>query len=217
MMAGKHLKRSGRIRPGPISAKDVRKRSDLIIRVATHEFLMNGFEDATLAAIAKRCRISKTTLYDLFESKEALFSHVAAASIRSFQYDIQKAVHIRRPFKSVLRDVVEVMVHTMRAEQPRNLLRLVVAERDRFPSIGRLTLERTYELLRPLGEYLKAASGKNGLAGNEAQQLAYHLMSMSIGGFGCLLIGSDEAHEDASAWIDSVVQLFTDRFPAKQL
>jgi len=212
-MASRTARRETRIRPGPVSAAEADERSRTIIRTATEEFLSKGFEGVTLAEIAGRCRISKTTLYALFESKEALFSHVAIASIENFRYDIQKALDVKRPFKDVIQDVVELMVETSRMAECNSLLRLVVSEGKRFPAIGRLVMHRTYELLGPLGSYLQTVSGKRKLTSDEALQAAYHLMSMSVGGFGYLLVKPDTLYGDAAVWIKSIVQLFIERFP----
>lgn len=213
MKGARIRRRENRIRPGPVSAAEADERKKFIIRTATEEFLSKGFEGVTLAEIAGRCRISKTTLYGLFESKEALFSHVAIASIENFRYDIEKALDLKRPFRHVIHDVVELMVETSRVGEGNNLLRLVVAEGKRIPALGRLVMQRTYELLSPLGIYLQAVSGKRRLTSDEALQAAYHLMSMSVGGFGYLLVKPDALFGDSAAWVKSVVQLFIDRFP----
>ena len=208
----KRLTRAGRVRPGPVDAAAVRKRTEFIIKVATEEFLSQGYEGTTLASIANRCRISKSTVYDVFGSKEALFGHVAIASIADFSYDIQQALGGSRPFEDAIRDVVRLMVDTMRFKS-RNLSRLVVCECERFPSVGRLTLKRTRELLRPLAQYLKDTSNDKRLTIEQASQFAFHLLSMAIGGFACLIVEADKVYGDTDAWVDSVVQVFVKSFP----
>jgi AcrR family transcriptional regulator len=214
MSASVVARRSGRVRPGPVSAAEAVERRELIIKVAGEEFLDKGFEGATLAAIASRCRISRTTLYELFESKEALFMHVSAANVTNFTYDIQKALDLQRPFEAVIKDVVELMVETSSKGPGGAMLRLVIAERDRFPTLGRLTHERGLEIMQPLAAYLKAVSGKDGLTTEEASHFAYHLTSMAVGGFGFLLVKPSLVYQDTSAWIKSVTQLFIAGFPA---
>jgi hypothetical protein len=105
------------------------------------------------------------------------------------------------------------MIETSRMNECNSLLRLVVAEGKRFPAIGRLVMQRTHELLGPLGSYLQTISGKRRLTSHEALQAAYHLMSMTVGGFGYLLVKPDSLYGDSAAWVKSVVQLFIERFP----
>jgi AcrR family transcriptional regulator len=211
-MARKVLKRSGRIRPGPISAAETKKRTDLIIGIATEEFLSRGFEGVTLSAIAARCRISKTTLYSLFESKEALFSHVASATIEGFNYDLEQVLDLHRPFEAVIRDVVRIMIENTKLHTANSLLRLVVAEGERFQLLGRQTLERTFDLLRPLGDYLRSVPGGRRLSKKGGLVLAYHLMSLAVGGFGCLLVDPEDLYGDAKVWTDTVASLFSAGF-----
>lgn len=215
MAVGRVAKRENRVRPGPVSAAEAARRTQLILAVATEEFLANGFEGATLAAIASRCRISKTTLYSLFESKEALFMHVTAAAIGTFSYDIQRLLDVQRPFEDVIHDVVELMVETSRAGPAPSLLRLIVAKGDHFTSLGQYTLDRTFELLGPLATYLQSVSGKKGFTSKEALQAAYNLMSMAVGGYGFLIVKPDLLYDDKKGWIKSVVQLFVAGFPVR--
>src|SRR5882762_10129183 len=94
-----NARRGSRVRPGPVSAAEAGQRTKFIVKVAEEEFLEKGFEGVTLAAIARRCRISKTTLYGLFDSKEALFKHIVTANVENFTYDIHNVLDPHRPFE----------------------------------------------------------------------------------------------------------------------
>jgi AcrR family transcriptional regulator len=163
-MGLKSKKAARRVRPGPVSALEASRRDRLIIKVATAEFLAKGYEGATIDAIALKCRISKTTIYSLFGNKEALFSHIATASISRYRYTLEHALDPARPFKEVIRNVVELMVEATHVKSANEILRLAVAERERFPSIGRMMLDHSFELVRPLGAYLASVARKGSLA-----------------------------------------------------
>jgi AcrR family transcriptional regulator len=212
-VSGKRQKRARHVRPGPVGAEEAQARTEFIIKIATEEFLTKGFEGATLSSIARQCRISKSTLYSVFESKEALLGHVAMASIDNFSYDLKQALDSRRPLRDVIRNVVVLMSDAQRDKSSRDLLRLIVTERERFPSVGSLTMRRTFELLRPLAEYLKSVSTDSHLSTEAALRYAYHLMSMAIGGFGTLFSPPERLYGDVEAWIDSVTRAFLDKFP----
>jgi AcrR family transcriptional regulator len=205
-------RRTSRVRPGPISKAEADERAKLIVRVANEEFLGKGFEGATLASIAARCRISKTTLYGLFASKEALFMHVCSANSESFTYDIQHELDLSRPFEQVIGRVVSLMVNTCKTSPGGKMLRLVVAENKRFPQLGREIYARTLDLLKPLADYLKAMSG-GALNGKDASYAAYHLTSMAVGGYGYLLVKPATLFGDSAAWTRSVTRLFLAGFP----
>lgn len=204
--------RMSSVRPGPISAAAADERAKLIVKVANEEFLGKGFKGATLSSIAARCRISKTTLYGLFASKEALFMYVCAANVEGFTYNIQHELDPTRPFEQVIERVVSLMVHTCRTSLAGKMLRLVVAENDRFPQLGRLTYARTLKLLRPLADYLKDASGGT-LTGKDAMYAAFHLTSMAVGGYGYLLVKPATLFGDSPTWVKSVTRVFVASFP----
>jgi hypothetical protein len=92
------------------------------------------------------------------------------------------------------------------------MLRLVVAENNRFPQLGRQTYARTLELLKPLADYLKAMSG-GAFNGKDAMYAAYHLTSMAVGGYGYLLVKPATLFGDPAEWARSVTRLFVASFP----
>jgi len=52
-----------------------------ILDAALNEFFCNGYDKATLSAIAKRCMISKSNLYNYFTSKEQLYQIILSPAI----------------------------------------------------------------------------------------------------------------------------------------
>ena len=213
MLTKKTSRGRRRVRTGPVSSAEAKERQELILKIAAEEFLSKGFRGATLQVIAKRCRIGKMTLYGIFKSKEALFSHIAATSIPKFRYDLLQALRTDRTFKDVIRNVVELMIDSTKDRTANSILRLAVSERDQFPALARMTLNHSFELVRPLGGYLRAMAHKDALTDDQALRLAYHLMSMANGGFGCLLAGPETLYADREAWVSSVTQLFVEPFP----
>ena len=206
--------RARRVRTGPVSPSEASERQQLIIRIATDEFLDKGYERASLTEISRRCRISKTTLYELFRTKEALFSYIATASISEHRYNMDHALDTRRPFMEVIRHVVGLMVNaTATVPRANSILKLAISERDRFPAIGRLSLDHSFELVRPLGKYLKSVSEVGALTNHEAHVMAYHLLSMACGGYGCVLVDPAIFYTNRSEWIRLTVRLFVAGFP----
>src|SRR5450432_704749 len=76
---------AGRLREGEMSAttdnpaKEARRNE--ILNAAFEEFSAHGYAGASMAAIARRARASKETLYAWFENKETLFNTLFAARI----------------------------------------------------------------------------------------------------------------------------------------
>jgi AcrR family transcriptional regulator len=187
------------------------ERTALILRVATEEFLAQGFEGTTLSNIARRCRISKTTLYGLFSTKEALFSHVVTASIVNFTTSIEAAIDIDRPLDEVVRDVIVAIIDSVSDKQTNRLMRLVVAEGARFPAMASLTRQRGSALMNPLARYFMHVAPH--LEPRRATRLVNHLTSMAMGGFGCLLDRPSSLYADRREWVDSIMKIFMAGFP----
>lgn len=67
----------GRKRPAPVPpARDTVRTRESILRHATKEFALRGFDGGRVDKIAARCRLSKNTLYYHFGSKDGLITAV---------------------------------------------------------------------------------------------------------------------------------------------
>jgi len=199
-------KASGRrpARPGPLSTADAGRRERTILRIATNEFLTKGFQGASLAVIARKSRISKNTVYSLFGNKKELFSHIATASISRYRYDLERALDRERPFRDVIRHVVELLVDATTVKHAKAVLRLAIVEHERFPSIGKLMFSHAFAHVSPLARYLKARS-RDEMSDEVAHLNAYHLLGIACGGFGSLLVPASTLFKDRALWVDTVV------------
>jgi AcrR family transcriptional regulator len=126
-------------RPARAHARDARREA--IIDVAGAIFLEEGFTAASMSAIAARLGGSKGTLYNYFDSKEALFAayvqrHCAWQQEEMFAL-LEDESDIRRALAGIGRNVVR---STLSDFSLRNF-RLIVAEAERSPELGRAFYE----------------------------------------------------------------------------
>src|SRR5882757_1085221 len=149
-------------RPGRVNLTEAAERDRLIVAVATEEFVTKGFEKATIDVIAERCRVSRTTIYTIFGSKEGLFSHICTQSTAQQSYQMEDALSSNRSFRDAIRSAVEIMLQTTEIQKG-SLLLLAVDVRHRFPSVGRMMLDHALTLARPLSVYLKQKSRRGAL------------------------------------------------------
>ncbi|MEJ0024420.1 MAG: TetR/AcrR family transcriptional regulator [Rhizomicrobium sp.] len=114
------------------SAKDARREE--ILDAARQEFTSKGFAGASMAAIAKRARASKETLYAWFENKERLFGAVFEARLESLGTHATAAVaenpHPSHVLPVVARDIVKMLL----AMEPLN--RAAASAGDRTPILA---------------------------------------------------------------------------------
>jgi AcrR family transcriptional regulator len=160
-----------------ISRTDQRRAA--IVEAAVDVFLRNGYLGATTDEVATRASVSKQTLYKHFGDKQKLFAEIiqdstiqvgeglanaAAAALRDAT-DVRKA----------LREVADVFLRGMLKPEVVRLRRLVIAEADRFPDVGRTWYERGFErTLAAIGDAMKGLADR-GLLHNVADPtLAAH-------------------------------------------
>lgn len=120
--------------------QSLRKRR-AILDAATATFLSNGYLGASMDEIAARAGVSKTTVYNHFEDKEALFSAIVRARVD----EASDAVHDEivglastHDAETDLRELARRQLERVMQPHIMALRRLVIGEAERFPELGRL-------------------------------------------------------------------------------
>jgi TetR/AcrR family transcriptional repressor of mexJK operon len=131
---------------------DGEKRSDRkhreIMSAATAVFVAKGYDGTSMEEIATKASVSKQTVYKHFADKERLFAEIILATTDQIDQviglvaetlahtkDLEKNLsQLGRKFLSVLMDA-----------QLLKLRRLVIANADRMPKLGRSWYERGFE------------------------------------------------------------------------
>lgn len=123
-----------------------RKRKALLL-AATDLFLDRGYDNTSMDDVAAKAAVSKPTVYKYFSDKERLFAEIVRATTGEID--------------GLMRVVTETMAESTRVEasllvlarrfitalmQPRilRLRRLVMANADRFPQVGRSWYEEGF-------------------------------------------------------------------------
>lgn len=123
--------RRGRPRAG--AEKD---SEDRIIAAATALFLRQGFERTKLHQIAQDAQVSKTTLYQRFQSKEILFERIIQRSIRHFSGELSKDPEgstLEERLKSVGMELAQVTL----TDAVIAVMRITLAETERYPELAK--------------------------------------------------------------------------------
>ena len=119
------------------------KRED-ILKAALNEFDARGFRETSMDRIAQTAQVSKRTVYNHFESKEALFDAIADKLSQRVQVVTAYAYDPDRPIDQQLRRIGEQMLDMLAAPSFISLARVTLAEMLRSPDLAR----KTYELFR---------------------------------------------------------------------
>jgi AcrR family transcriptional regulator len=124
--------------------QSLRKRR-AIIDAATAAFLRSGYLGASMDEIAALADVSKTTVYNHFADKEALFSAIVRARVDEASdpvHDEIVALASSEDLDGALREFGRRQTDRVMQPHIMSLRRLVIAEAERFPELGRLFYER---------------------------------------------------------------------------
>jgi len=112
-----------------------------IIAAANELFLERGYGDTSIDAVVQRAGGSKSTVYDLFGGKDGLFEavveDVVGAIVRPLPDIATLSLGLRETLLLVAREHAELVL----SERHAALMRLVAAEAQRRPEVGRIYYE----------------------------------------------------------------------------
>lgn len=202
-----------RVRPGPVSNREAAERRQRVLKVASDLFLERGYSGTSIDEIARRSRVSKATIYGEYGTKEDIFREFYTSSLIPFIDDLGNAVKRGGEFVDVVRQIVRGVLRTNADANAIGLLRLAIAERDRFPPVAELVRKQGGLAMKPFADYLRAQAGHDRLSEDDAGRYTLHLFNMALGGSAVLLTDTDSFYGDKEAWIDSVAQIFLAGFP----
>jgi AcrR family transcriptional regulator len=132
------VKASRTTSPKPPSnrAERTAERREAIIEAALDEFIARGFTATRIDDVAKRAGVAKGTIYLHFKDKESMFEEL----IRTALVPLIGRLHAPPPIGGSVRDAVEGFARTfiqeVAATRRGDIVRLIVAEGPRFPSIA---------------------------------------------------------------------------------
>jgi AcrR family transcriptional regulator len=159
------------------------ERRDMILDVARDCFLSLGYAATSMSAIAARLGGSKGTLYNYFKSKEELFAAMMerqCGELSEILFDVSsvgddpqvRLTHYGRSFLELLMSPLPLAIQ-----------RLVVAESERFPELGRAFYDSgpRYVMIR-IGDYLTELMDQGKLRRADPLVAAQHFKDLTMSG-----------------------------------
>ena len=158
-------------------------RVEEILDIAAEHFISQGFEAASISAIAREANASKTTLYSRFPTKEDLFMAVLEMRMNAIFSQVSTTLPVDPPIERTLRDFGLSLLRLAISKDQVALLRVVSMECTRFPKLA----ERFYELgpkrgLAHLAQYMREQIKRKRLVNENPDTMADHLSSLLTGG-----------------------------------
>jgi len=154
------------------------ERRQRILQAATDLFLKTGFGEVSIDAIVERSGGSKATLYRYYPTKGALLRAVIDSVVANRE---EPELEPTDDIRSALSTFAEQRMRVVFSRRHRALLRLIIAERERFPDIAQLYYERgpqrSHDLLV---EYLQQLKQRKSLDIGDAEESAEFFIGMLL-------------------------------------
>lgn len=175
---------AGSRRIGRPTQTDAKRRSEMLIGIATDFFVEHGFSGSTIEAIAQAANMGKQAVYTRFTDKESLFNAV-------IQRLKEEAVFLEIPSDDAS-PVAEGLPRRIRAifvdatsPQSVTVSKLAMREGHRFPELVPLLVEGTTErYVRPLAAYLDARAQAGEVRDIDALQVAAMTLDLILADVG---------------------------------
>ncbi|PRY93353.1 TetR family transcriptional regulator [Hasllibacter halocynthiae] len=127
-------------------------------------FLRDGFEGASVDAIAREAGVSKATLYSYFADKRVLFLHVGKCECQRQSGIAMGDIDEDAPVAEVLTRAGLTMLEFITSEFGQRVFRICVAEGERFPALAREFYESGPLVMRAhLVDFLRKAEDRGEL------------------------------------------------------
>ncbi|HWN38456.1 MAG TPA: TetR/AcrR family transcriptional regulator [Gammaproteobacteria bacterium] len=147
------------------------------MEAATELFLKVGYEQTSIDAILLQSGGSKSTLYAYFPTKEDLFRAVIDSVVDNSE--LGAALDINVNARAVLTEFAVARQRIVLSPRHRSVLRLVIAERERFPDLAQIYWERgPQRSYRQLITYCEALRNREVLAIDDAEEAAEFFVGM---------------------------------------
>ncbi|HEY8521982.1 MAG TPA: TetR/AcrR family transcriptional regulator [Gammaproteobacteria bacterium] len=147
-----------------------------MLEAATELFLRDGYDQTSIDAILERSGGSKATLYNYFPTKEDLFRVVVDSLVSNAP---QPSLGDHEDVRRTLTRFGAERLAALFSSSHRALLRLIIAERERFPDLARLYYTRGPQRTQAvLAEYLRNASERGALQVDDPEEAAEFFMGM---------------------------------------
>ena len=199
--------RRPRGRPGP---ELVMELEALLITVARKLFFQEGYGASTMDAVAKAARVSKTTLYSRFPTKQALFRAVVQAQMASWENGVNAApVGFKATLEDTLIAYCEVWLRAGMSDDFVQMSRLTYSESQRFPEIGEAAQASARRGVDSLAEVIAHFAQRDEVPCKDPVAAAEVLQMTLVGWFHCAIAADTPVKLQAGrAWVKNAIRLF---------
>ena len=186
-----------------------------ILDAAVNEFQIQGFRETSMDRIAERAKVSKRTVYNHFESKEALFRAIVGEILGEQEESVTVTYDRSRPLEEQLLELIHQDVDLLQNDVSIGMARILLAESFNTPDLARNAFGDAAQLEHPLARWIKAAAADGRLRVGDLGLATMQLKSLLKGLlFWPLVIGNAErpTKTKVNAVVQGAVRMFLDHY-----
>lgn len=180
-----------------------------ILNGAREIFLLNGYADATMEAIAIKAKVSKGTLYNHFDSKDDLFRVLIHSEAGRIAEELSTPDLEDRKLASALRQMGIAILKVMEAPATVATLRLVVGSLGRFPRLGEEFLTHSLgPTVERIAEYLDTHRAAGGIQVQDSNAAAEQFTRWCLAHAVERVLLPDHSRQseaECSAWVEQAL------------
>ena len=199
--------RRPRGRPGPAALAELEA---LLISVGRKLFFQEGYGASTMDAVAKAARVSKTTLYSRFPTKEALLRAVVRDQVASWENGVNAApAGFQGTLEETLLAYCEVWLRAGMSNDFIQMFRLIFSESERFPELGAAATASGNRGVASLAEVIIHFAERDGIPCKDPYTAA-EFLQMTFAGWAhtALLRNAPIKVAAGRAWLKNTIRLF---------
>jgi TetR/AcrR family transcriptional regulator, mexJK operon transcriptional repressor len=125
--------------PSPLENRSERKHRE-IMHAATAVFIAKGYDGTSMDEIAAKASVSKQTIYKHFSYKDHLFAEIVLATTQQVDHVVGLVAHSLENTQDLEQDLgrlARAFLNVLMEEELLQIRRLVIANADRMPTLGR--------------------------------------------------------------------------------
>jgi TetR/AcrR family transcriptional repressor of mexJK operon len=155
-----------------------------IIEAATAAFIAKGYDGTSMEEIATRASASKQTVYKHFTDKETLFTEVVESTASQVNDVVESVTMLLSEAKFLeggLQQLARRLTTTLMNDELLRLRRLIIANADRMPQLGRSWYDKGFErMLASVAECFEKLTSRGLLQTGDSRLAASHFFGMLL-------------------------------------
>jgi len=155
-----------------------------IVQAATAAFVRKGYDGTSMEEIATKAGVSKQTVYKHFTDKETLFGEVVTSSAGRANDIVEPVATLLSKAKFLeggLQELGRLLIKMLLDEDLLRLRRLIIANADRMPQLGRSWYKNGFErMIGSMGACFQELTAQGLLRTPDPQLAASHFFGLLL-------------------------------------